>query len=131
MATNPSHHPLAGPVVDGTNYTVDLMLKEPTRITRYLSDLMLPKYFMHRIFSSGGSVSGGAVLAEAAPILEAHTATEEQNKSEVQKALDRAAAVEKRESDLTVKLVAAQHGISEENIDLLGTGTLEQLTARA
>lgn len=72
-----------------------------------------------------------AQLAEAAPILEAHTATEEQNKSEVQKALDRAAAAEKRESDLTVKLVAAQHGISEENIDLLGTGTLEQLTARA
>ncbi|MDZ7933110.1 MAG: major capsid protein [Rhodococcus sp. (in: high G+C Gram-positive bacteria)] len=62
MALNPSHHPLAGPEVDGTNYTVDLMLKEPTRITRYLSDLMLPKYFMHRIFSSGGSVSGGSVI---------------------------------------------------------------------
>ncbi len=62
MTLNPSHHPLAGPEVDGTNYTVDLMLKEPTRITRYLSDLMLPKYFMHRIFSSGGSVSGGSVI---------------------------------------------------------------------
>lgn len=72
-----------------------------------------------------------AQLAEAAPILEAHTATEEQNKSEVQKAIDRAAAAEKREAALTVKLVAAQHGISEENIDLLGTGTLEELTARA
>lgn len=72
-----------------------------------------------------------AKLAEAAPILEAHTATEEQNKSEVQKALDRAAAAEKREADLTVKLVAANHGIAEENIDLLGTGSLEELTARA
>lgn len=72
-----------------------------------------------------------AQLADAAPILEAHTATQEQNKTEVQKALDRATAAENREAALTVKLVAAQHGISEENIDLLGTGTHEELQARA
>lgn len=62
MATNPSAYPLAGPTVDETSITVDLMLKEPTRITRYLSDLMLRKYFIHRIFTGGGSVTGGAVV---------------------------------------------------------------------
>ncbi|WP_185993283.1 hypothetical protein [Rhodococcus sp. KBS0724] len=72
-----------------------------------------------------------AQLAEAAPILEAHTATQEQNKTEVQKALDRADAAEKREAALALKYVAASHGIAEENIDLLGTGTLEEIQARA
>jgi hypothetical protein len=32
-------YPLSAPTVSGNNITVDLMLNQPTRITRYLSDL--------------------------------------------------------------------------------------------
>ncbi|WP_029135320.1 major capsid protein [Nakamurella lactea] len=62
MAQNPVSYPLGAPVVSGTEITLDTMLNEPTRITRYLSDLTLRKMFSQRIFSNGGSVSGGAVI---------------------------------------------------------------------
>lgn len=55
-------YPLAAPVVNGNDVTVDRMLKEPTRVTRYLSDLSLLNYFAHRIFPTVGAPSGGAVL---------------------------------------------------------------------
>lgn len=55
-------YPLAAPSVSGNDVTVDRMLKEPTRITRYLSDLSLLNYFAHRIFPTVGAPSGGAVL---------------------------------------------------------------------
>lgn len=55
-------YPLSGPTVVGNDITVDLMLNEPTRITRYLSDLTLLGYFADRIFPNAGGVSGGAVL---------------------------------------------------------------------
>jgi len=38
------------------------MLQNPTRITRYLSDLALRGYWADQVFSSGGGVSGGAVV---------------------------------------------------------------------
>lgn len=55
-------YPLAAPTLSGTVISVDLMLQEPTRVTRYLSDLMLKGYFANRIFTNAGGVSGGAVL---------------------------------------------------------------------
>ena len=55
-------YPLAGPAVVGNDITVDLMLNQPTRITRYLSDLTLQGFFADRIFPNAGGVSGGAVL---------------------------------------------------------------------
>jgi hypothetical protein len=55
-------YPLSGPTVVGNDITVDLMLNEPTRITRYLSDLTLQGFFADRIFPNAGGVSGGAVL---------------------------------------------------------------------
>ncbi|MBF6301173.1 hypothetical protein IU459_27045 [Nocardia amamiensis] len=54
--------PLGTPSVSGNNITVDLMLKEPTRINAYLSDLALKGYFAERIFTNGGTVSGGALV---------------------------------------------------------------------
>ena len=60
--SNAIQYPLAAPTPSGNDITVDLMLKEPTRITRYLSDLTLKGYFANRIFAAGGSVSGGAVV---------------------------------------------------------------------
>ncbi|MDG3012462.1 hypothetical protein G4X40_20185 [Rhodococcus sp. D2-41] len=62
MADNPTSYPLGAPTVSGTAITVDLMLKEPTRINRYLSDLTLKKYFADRIFANGGALTGGAVV---------------------------------------------------------------------
>ena len=55
-------YPLAGPVVSGTEVTVDMMLNQPTRIDRYLSDLTLQGFFADKIFPNAGSVTGGAVL---------------------------------------------------------------------
>ncbi|OBK92381.1 hypothetical protein A5646_03510 [Mycobacterium sp. 1245499.0] len=55
-------YPLAAPTLSGTVISIDLMLQEPTRVTRYLSDLMLKGYFANRIFTNAGGVSGGAVL---------------------------------------------------------------------
>src|SRR6476661_2126569 len=55
-------YPLSAPSVSGTNITVDLMLNQPTRITRYLSDLTLRGYWADKVFTPGGGVSGGAIL---------------------------------------------------------------------
>lgn len=55
-------YPLALPTVTGTTISVDLMLDQPTRISRYLSDLTLRAYWADKVFSPGGGVSGGAIL---------------------------------------------------------------------
>ena len=63
MATYYSQeYPLGSPSLSGNNLTVDLMLKEPTRINHYLSNIALKKYFAERIFTNGGGVSGGALV---------------------------------------------------------------------
>ena len=55
-------YPLALPTVAGQTVSVDAMLQNPTRITRYLSDLALKGYWADQVFSSGGGVQGGAVV---------------------------------------------------------------------
>lgn len=55
-------YPLGTPSVDGNALTVDLMLKEPTRINAYLSNIALKNYFAERIFTNLGGVSGGAIV---------------------------------------------------------------------
>lgn len=63
MATlNASAYPLAAPTVNGSTITVETMLNQPTRITRYLSDIALRNYISPVFFSSPGGVSGGAVV---------------------------------------------------------------------
>ena len=54
-------YPLDAPTVAEGGITVDLMLNEPARITRYISDLSTQKFFVDQIFSTAG-VSGGALL---------------------------------------------------------------------
>lgn len=61
-ADNPVRHPLAAPVISGTDITVDLMLQQPTRVTTFLMDLTLQRFILDRIFTSAGGVSGGAVV---------------------------------------------------------------------
>jgi hypothetical protein len=55
-------YPLALPTVTGTTISVDLMLDQPTRISRYLSDLTLRGYWADKVFTPNGGVSGGAIL---------------------------------------------------------------------
>lgn len=55
-------HPLAPPVVTNTQVTVDIMLQDPTRVTRAVTLLSNEKFLASRIFSNGGSVAGGAVM---------------------------------------------------------------------
>lgn len=64
MANTPysQEFPLGAPSLSGNNITVDLMLKEPTRINAYLSDMALRRYFAERIFPNQGGVSGGALV---------------------------------------------------------------------
>lgn len=62
MASNPVSYPLGGPTVSGTTITVETMLAQPTRITRYLSDITLRNYISPYFLSTGGGVSGGAVV---------------------------------------------------------------------
>lgn len=64
MATIPGNvaHPLLAPVITGSDITVDLMLQDPTRVTRMLADLTLQRFIVDRIFPNAGGVTGGAVV---------------------------------------------------------------------
>src|ERR1700741_2694715 len=75
-------YPLAAPTVSGNNITVDRMLQEPPRVTRYLADLSLLNYFAHRIFPTVGAPSGGSVLY---PQLTANDVFPDPNRPDVQK----------------------------------------------
>ena len=55
-------YPLGTPSLSGNSLTVDVMLKEPTRINAYLSNIALKNYFAERIFTNGGGVAGGALV---------------------------------------------------------------------
>ncbi len=54
-------YPMAGPSVVDNAITVDLMLQEPTRITRYVSDLAAKNLFVDKIFTATNA-SGGALI---------------------------------------------------------------------
>lgn len=59
---NSTAYPFAAPTVNGSTITVETMLNQPARITRYLSDIALRNYISPLIFSTPGGVSGGAVI---------------------------------------------------------------------
>lgn len=59
---NPVAYPLAAPTVDGTLFTIDMALQQPTRVTRTLMDLTMQRFFADRVFTSAGGVTGGAVV---------------------------------------------------------------------
>lgn len=67
---NPATHPLGAPVLNGNEITVDLMLQQPTRITRMLMDLTLQRFFVDRVFTNAGGVTGGAVIYDQATVNE-------------------------------------------------------------
>lgn len=61
---NPVSHPLGPPEITNTSITVDMMLNQPTRVNRMLSDLTLQRFIADKIFASAGGVTGGAVIYE-------------------------------------------------------------------
>ncbi len=73
MATQQIAYPLGAPTLNGNVLTVDLALKQPTRVTRRISDLTLQNFITTRIFASGGTVQGGAVLYDQATLNELYT----------------------------------------------------------
>lgn len=66
----PVSHPLGPPTISGTTITVDLMLQQPTRVTRMIMDLTLQRFVADRIFASAGGVTGGAVVYDQAVLNE-------------------------------------------------------------
>jgi hypothetical protein len=62
--TYPSYpsHPYGPPVVTNTTITVDVMLRQPTRITRMIMDITRERFISDRIFANGGGVAAGAVV---------------------------------------------------------------------
>jgi hypothetical protein len=73
MATQQTAYPLAPPTLSGNTLTVDIALDQPTRITRRIMDLTLQNFIVSRIFASGGTVSGGAVIYDQATLNELYT----------------------------------------------------------
>lgn len=58
-------NPVLAPTIDGTGtlITVDQALQNPTTvITPMIIDITLQKFFVDRVFTSGGGVTGGAVI---------------------------------------------------------------------
>lgn len=74
-------------------------------------------------------------LADLKPKADQFAALEEASKSELQRVQEAQAAAERRAeqaaAEATRYKVAATHGISADHFDLLGTGTEEEISARA
>lgn len=74
-------------------------------------------------------------LREAEPIVKAHAEAEERNKTELQRATERAAALEQQnvaaQQQIQLLGLAAKYGIPEDDYDLLGSGTPEEMESRA
>lgn len=64
MPTYPAanYSPLTGPTTSGTTYTVDYLLRNPTRVNAVVADLTMSNYFLDQVFATPGGVTGGAVL---------------------------------------------------------------------
>jgi len=56
-------NPLGPPTISGTTFSIDIALQNPTRvITPMVLDLTRQRFFVDRVFTSAGGVTGGAVI---------------------------------------------------------------------
>lgn len=55
-------YPLGPPTVQNESITVDMMLNNPTRVTRLIQDISLERFMLDYLFRSAGGVTGGAVI---------------------------------------------------------------------
>lgn len=79
MATSPIQYPLGIPTVSGNTVTVDMMLDQPTRVTRALNDITLQNFWASRVFAFPGGVTGGAVLYDQLTANDLYTTRDVQN----------------------------------------------------
>lgn len=70
---DPIQNPLAAPTISGTTVTVDVLLNQPTRVTRIVADLVMSNFFLNRVFAVGGDVQGGAVIYDQPTYLDVYT----------------------------------------------------------
>ncbi|MBF6422021.1 hypothetical protein IU436_25360 [Nocardia farcinica] len=70
-------------------------------------------------------------MRDAEPILRAHAEAEEAAKTDLQRATEQLTAAEQTIADLTREAVAAKYGVPEEDYDFLGSGTREEMEAKA
>lgn len=66
-------NPLGPPTISGTSVTIDVLLANPTRITRSIADLVMANFFLDKIFTTGGEIQGGAVLYDQVTALDVYT----------------------------------------------------------
>jgi hypothetical protein len=66
-------HPLAAPTMSGAKITVDMMLKNPTRVTHMIMDLSLQRFISERLLADAGGVEGGAVIYDQTTANELYT----------------------------------------------------------
>lgn len=59
-------YPYGVPGVSGTTLTLDFLLANPSRVTRAIAALALQRFYVNRIFSPAGSITGGAVVYDQA-----------------------------------------------------------------
>lgn len=71
---DPVQNPLSAPTITGTTVTVDVLLNQPTRVTRIVNDLVMSNFFLNRVFAVGGDVQGGAVIYDQPTYLDVYTA---------------------------------------------------------
>jgi hypothetical protein len=67
MPAAPVAYPLSPATVSGTSVTVDVLVNNPTRITRDIARLADKKFFADKVFANVGGVEGGALLYELPP----------------------------------------------------------------
>lgn len=66
---NPTAYPLGAPIVNGSKLTIDTMLKQPGRITKRLSDLILQNFIAGEVFTpSGASTESGSIIYDQVTI---------------------------------------------------------------
>jgi hypothetical protein len=66
-------NPLSAPTISTTTFTVDFLLDNPTRVTRMVADLVMRNFFLDKVFTMGGEVTGGAVLYDQATTIDVYT----------------------------------------------------------
>lgn len=66
----PMAYPLAQSDPNGTEFTIDSALNDPTRITRDIAQIAMQRFYMDRLMTPAGGVEGGALMFERAPSVE-------------------------------------------------------------
>lgn len=72
-------YPYGAPTTSGTTVTVEMMLDQPTRVTRALNDITLQNFWASRLFAFPGGVTGGAVLYDQLTANDLYTTRDVQN----------------------------------------------------